>query len=278
LILDDVDTYGIVEPMESATRTPTTMRAGALAAIAGCIVLAACVVVFLNSSQGQAWDDDAMRDVVAGRDTKLTVLSMLGYISIGAIAAVAAVCGVLAVLQSRMAWAVGAVTMIAGANLTTQVLKRSLLERPDLGHGVLNSLPSGHTTVAASAVAATLFVAPHFARSIVALLGSFVVMVTGASTIVAGWHRPSDVIAALAVCLAWAGIVGVFMPGPRGSVTGSTLAALAGAAGGLLFLVAIGVRPTMGWAGFTEASLVLGLIAAATAIFTAACVALSPRS
>lgn len=273
-----MDRYGIVDGMDQERRPATTFTPSAVAAVVGCAALAACVVVFLNSAGGQAWDDDAMRAVVAGRDTRLTVLSVLGYISIGAIAVVATVCGFLAVIQGRLTWAAGAIMIIAGANVTTQLLKKVLLSRPDFGHGVLNSLPSGHTTVAASAVAATLLVAPAFSRSIVALVGSFVVMVTGASTIVAGWHRPSDVLAALGVSLAWAGIVGVFLPGDRGSLLGSAFSALVGSAGGLVFLVAIGVRPTMGWAGFYEASLVLGLIGAATAVFTVACVALSPRN
>ena len=53
-------------------------------------------------------------------------------------------------------------------------------------------------------------------------------------------------------------------------VRGTSLASLVGAGGGLVALVALGVRPVMGWDGFVQAGGVLGVIAAATAVFAAA--------
>ena len=98
---------------------------------------------------------------------------------------------------------------------TTQILKDTILDRPDLGLGTLNSLPSGHTTVVASAVGAALLVAPGALRPLVALAGGFATTLTGASTIVAGWHRPADVMAALAVSLIWTAVVAAVIHGPR---------------------------------------------------------------
>ena len=146
-----------------------------------------------------------MRTVVAGRDTKLALLSGLGYVSIGAIVIVAIACGAVALLRGKARLAIGAAIIIGGADVTTQVLKHSFLDRPDFGLGVLNSLPSGHTTVVASAVGAALLVAPGGVRPLVAAAGGFATTLTGASTIVAGWHRPADVVAALAVSLVWTG-------------------------------------------------------------------------
>lgn len=259
------------------TSRRTTAPAALAATLAGALVLIGLIMICLQSARGQGWDDSAMRTVVAGRDTKLTVLSVLGYISIGAIVIVVAGCALVALLRGNVRLAIGAVIVIAGANVTTQVLKQYLLDRPDFGHGTLNSLPSGHTTVAASAVGAALLVAPRLARPLIAAVGGLVTTLTGASTIVAGWHRPSDVVAALAVSLVWTAVVALFLSDGSQSLWPSAIGALAGCAAALVFLVMIGVRPVMGWDGFTDAALVLGAVSAATALFVTACAAVSPR-
>ena len=116
-------------------------------------MLVAVAVVALHTGAGQRLDERAMRTVVAGRDTELTVLSLLGRVSIGAVLAVSIVCVVLAIMRGRVRLAVAALLVIAGANVTTQLLKEVVLERSALDVIAPNSLPSGHTTVVASAVA-----------------------------------------------------------------------------------------------------------------------------
>ena len=217
-----------------------------------------------------------MRTVVAGRDAQLTLLSVLGYVSIGAILAVALGCAVVALLRGRPRVGAAAAVVLLGANLTTQILKETILDRPDLGFGTLNSLPSGHTTVVASAVGAVLLVAPGALRPTVALAGGFATTLTGASTIVAGWHRPADVMAALAVSLIWTAVVAAVLHGPRHPVGGTVAGAIAGCIGALAFLVAVGVRPVLGWDGFLQAGLVLGAVTAVTALFVIAAAAVSP--
>lgn len=261
--------------------TTTTARRGttttaAAAAVTGVLVLVVLVRIALGSQQGQSWDDSAMNTVVAGRDARLALLSVLGYVSIGAIVAVAAACAVVALLRGRIGLAVGAAVVIVGSNVTTQVLKHVVLDRPDLGLGTLNSLPSGHTTVVASAVGAALLVAPRLWRPLIALAGGFATTLTGASTVVAGWHRPSDVIAALAVSLVWTALVSLLVRGTSAPVVGSMAGAVVGCAGALLFLISVGVRPVMGWDGFVDSALVLGAVAAATAMFVAAASASAP--
>ena len=117
-------------------------------------------------------------------------------------------------------------------NVTTQLLKHAVLTRPDFGLGTLNSLPSGHTTVVASAVGASLLVAPRLWRPVIAVLGGFATTLTGASTIVAGWHRPSDVIAALAVSLIWTAGVALVLHGPAVPVLATMVGAGRGLRGG----------------------------------------------
>ena len=68
----------------------------------------------------------------------------------------------------------------------------------------LNSLPSGHTTMAASAAAAVfLMVSPRW-RPLAGFLGGSFAVATGVSTLINQWHRPADVVAAFLV-------VGAFM-------------------------------------------------------------------
>ncbi|MET0449761.1 MAG: phosphatase PAP2 family protein [Aeromicrobium sp.] len=260
--------------------TTITARDSAPVAVAaasgGALTLVALVWIALGSRTGQAWDESAMNTVTGGRDTRLAVLSLLGYVSIGAVVAVVAGCVVVALLRGRLALAAAAIAVVAGANVTTQVLKHTILERPDFGNGTLNSLPSGHTTVVASAVGAALLVAPALSRPVIALAGGFATTLTGASTIVAGWHRPSDVVAALAVSLVWTAGVALLLNGRAQRVGGTLAGAVVGCAGALLFLVAIGVRPVTGWDGFVDSALVLGAVTAATAVFVVAASVSSP--
>jgi membrane-associated phospholipid phosphatase len=263
--------------MSTMTVRRDTTASAVTAALLGALTLVVLVRVALQSQGGQTWDDSAMRTVMGGRDTRLTVLSLLGYVGIGAIVAVVAACVIVSVLRGRIALAAGAIAVIAGSNVTTQVLKHSVLDRPDLGLGTLNSLPSGHTTVVASAVGAALRVAPHGWRPLVALGGGLATTMTGASTIVAGWHRPSDVVAALAVSLVWTAGVALLLRGPASPIAGTTAGAVVGSGAALMLLVAIGVRPVTGWDGFVEAAMVLGLVTAATATFVIAAAATAPN-
>jgi uncharacterized membrane protein YbhN (UPF0104 family) len=54
--------------------------------------------------------------------------------------------------------------------------------------------------------AALLLVVPRTIRPGVAILAAGYAAATGVATIIGGWHRPSDAVAALTVVLAWAGL------------------------------------------------------------------------
>ncbi|EFQ84568.1 PAP2 family protein [Aeromicrobium marinum DSM 15272] len=259
-----IDERTDTEPQQRAATGP--LQAGATAMFAAA-VLAALVVLAVGTEVGQEIDDSAMRTVGAGRDAQLSVLSVLGYVSIGAVALIVVGCLVVAALRGSLRLAVAAVVVIAGANVTTQLLKRVLIDRPDFELGVLNSLPSGHTTLVAASVAALALVTPRALQPVMAAGGAFAVTMVGASTVVAGWHRPSDVVAACAVTLAWTGAATLVLRHRSVPGRGLAVASLAGAAASGLALVAIGVRPLAGWAGFGEAAVVLGVLGLVVAIW-----------
>lgn len=196
------------------------------------VALAQTVRIFLGTAAGQRFDELALRGSEHGSGTLWQVAEpVLNVVSVAFI--VVAVVVVLVIAALRRAWGLGlqVAVLVAGANITTQILKRDLLERAELD--VLtqrpgNSLPSGHTTVAASVAIALLLVAPRRMRPYVALLGAAWTAATGVSTLVGQWHRPSDVLAALLVVGAWTGLVVAFTP--RSAVdrtTGGTISTTA---------------------------------------------------
>lgn len=253
-----------VGPRAGTARGAVLIRSAV--ALAALVALGLLAWFVLRTGTGQRLDDGAMSTVVAGRDTRLTVLSLLGCVSIGAIVVVAIACVVLALVQGRLAAAAAALTVLVGANVTTQVLKHGVLERVDGFVQAPNSFPSGHTTVVVAGVAALLLAAPRVVRPLVVLAGTFAGTLTGASTVVAGWHRPADVVGSVLVVLVWAAAASLLLGGRTDRSLSAWPSALVGAAAAGLTLVAIGVRPSYGWSGFGEAAVVLTVVAAATAV------------
>ncbi|WPF81891.1 phosphatase PAP2 family protein [Sanguibacter sp. 4.1] len=175
----------------------------AVAAAAGIVVV---WEVFVATRTGQVIEDYAYDGALTGRTRLWTVAEpVLGVVSVsfvvlGTLAAILA-----ALVRRRWLLAVQALVLVGGANLTTQVLKKIVLERPvfDSEMWWTNSLPSGHTTVAASVSVALLLTVPRLARPWVAIFGAGYTAATGISTLVGQWHRPSDVVAAVLVVLFW---------------------------------------------------------------------------
>ncbi len=179
------------------------------AAVAGLIALAVLVTtayVALRTYDGQRIDREAMFAVSGPEETLAQVHDVLNTVSVGAVAVVVAGCMVLALLQRRWALSIAALVLVAGANVSTQLLKHELLSRTDFGLGTLNGLPSGHTTVVVSLALAAVLVSPAWLRTPITLVGACAATLIGVGTVVARWHRPSDVVAAVAVCVVWAAI------------------------------------------------------------------------
>lgn len=171
---------------------------------------------FVRTDHGQLLDTVALTGNRIGRTHISGVVdTVLNTMTVVSITAATAAVGFIALARRRIAVAFGVILLIAGSNATAQALKM-LISRPNLGVDVQraaagNSLPSGHTTVAASVVVALLLVLPHRVRGFGAILGAVLASVIGVATLSAGWHRPSDAIAGLLVVGAWAGIAGVFI-------------------------------------------------------------------
>ena len=180
------------------------------------VVFVANYVFFVRTTLGQELDDAAL---VGGEQRPQGVVSeaweLLDVISVVSLAAACVAIGVVALLRRRFALAIAVLAAIGIANVVTQLLKRVVLERPDLiGTGDLNSLPSGHATVAATVAVGVVVVSAPRWRSVVALVAWLFPIAVGVAVVIAGWHRPSDSIAAFCVVLgvtaaALAGVVAV---------------------------------------------------------------------
>ncbi len=186
-----------------AARSPQLFVVGAVACAAA---LGWTYWLFVRTSTGQFADESAWAEADAAAPT--TQLPFLRFLdSLPVISVVLAAVTILFVTLVRRRWAAAAVALatMAGANLTTQILKNTVLDRPDRGVPTLdfNSLPSGHTTLAASAVAAVFLVSSPRWRPLVAAGGGTYSVLAGAATFINLWHRPADVIAALLVVGAW---------------------------------------------------------------------------
>jgi hypothetical protein len=173
-----------------------------------CVVgLIATYYYFVQTTTGQFIDESALVEAVdihgpAGK-AATEFLDWLPTISLVMAAVV-----VLFVTVIRRRWSAAgiAVTACIGANIATQVLKEILPARPDKGVVTLelNSLPSGHTTLAASAAAAVFLMSSPRWRPLAGFVGGSFAIASGVSTLINQWHRPADVVAAFL-------LVGAFM-------------------------------------------------------------------
>ena len=163
-------------------------------------------VFFIYTATGQQVDEQAYPEYAhqfkSYRGPTLTALD-----SLPTIVGVIAVLGLIAVLiwKHRFLPSLIGVLVGAAAVTSTYLLKHYLIVKPDLGvqEALSNSAPSGHTTFAAAAGAALFLAAPRFLRPTVALCAALATCLTGASTIINGWHRPADVVTAILVTAIW---------------------------------------------------------------------------
>ncbi len=198
----------------SRVRTGARVVAGLVAFLA-LVAVGLTYRLFVTTAAGQRVDELAFAGALYGQGRLWVVAEpVLDVVSVAFVVVAIGAAMLVAVARRRWVLAVQVAALVVGANVTTQLLKHQLLERPDLlpGWNGPNTLPSGHTTVAASVSAAVLVATPRTWRPAVAVVGVLYTGATGISTLVGQWHRPSDVVAALLVVLAWGAAVCAFTP------------------------------------------------------------------
>lgn len=206
---------------ESARATPAGPRPTRwwlwlLGALLCALAVVAVFQGFVGSRTGQVVEYRAFQAVepepgeAFGPSLATTALRYAPFVALGC-----AGLGVLVQLARRH-WqsAVAVVVAAVGANVTTQVLKRAL-DRPFFDNGVPyivgNSLPSGHATLAATAAVVLLLTAPVRWRPLAALAGAVLTAVISSAAFLEAWHRPSDMVAAIAVAAGWGFLAAPFV-------------------------------------------------------------------
>lgn len=173
--------------------TPRTWQFLATAA-ALVVLLAASYLFFVQGYMGQLIDEQARSGAELGSASGAAsaLLDAVPLLSAGMVV----VAVVIGLLRRKGVATVVALAVVAGANLTSQLLKHELLSRPDNGAtgSWHNSFPSGHTTVFVSAVFALFLVCAPRVRALVAAAGAVAIFAVGALLVASGWHRPSDVV------------------------------------------------------------------------------------
>jgi membrane-associated phospholipid phosphatase len=189
----------------------------AAAGVAG--VYALCV----RTPLGQSVDTLMMRGAAVHHERVVQVLDRtLNGTTLASLVLVCAAAAAIGVIRRRVDLALAAGLLVIGANASTRLFKNGL-PRPDLdGFAASNSFPSGHTTAAASVAFALILVLPFAIRGTVALIGAGYVTIIAIATVWAGWHRPSDTVAALLVVLAWAAGASALVRARRARITGVT--------------------------------------------------------
>lgn len=194
-----------------------------LATLVSMAALAGTYIFFVRTTTGQFIDESALVEAVETHGTAGKAATKL-LDSLPALSLVISAVVVLIVTVLKRRWTAAGIALAAcvGANVATQILKDIVPDRPYRGIETLelNSLPSGHTTLAASAAAAVfLIVSPRW-RPLAGFLGGSFAVATGVSTLINQWHRPADVVAAflvVAVFMLPAGWL-IIRQGPRWNV------------------------------------------------------------
>lgn len=176
-------------------------------------LLIAAMVFFITTPAGQQLDETSFQEF-SYRFMLYTQQTSNLLDMIPAAAGVIAAVGILFVLiwKHRFVPALVGLGMAIGANITTQLLKNYFIVKPNLGiqEAAINSAPSGHTTFAAAAGLALFLASPKRFRPTMALFSMVFTVAAGYSTVVNGWHRPSDVVTAILVTGLW-GILGLII-------------------------------------------------------------------
>ena len=116
---------------------------GALALV-GVLGLGATAYVALRTSRGLRLDGEAMDAVTSPQLALSRLHEGLGWVSVGSVGLSLLACVALALGRRRLDLALGVAVLIAGANVTTQLLKGPAVHSPRPEHGAQQPAERAH--------------------------------------------------------------------------------------------------------------------------------------
>ncbi|WP_241095593.1 MULTISPECIES: phosphatase PAP2 family protein [unclassified Leucobacter] len=224
------------------------VRAFAVALVAG-IGGAGAYVLAVQSTIGQAAEASALGAATFSTDPP----APLNLVSAPAALVALILVGGVALAAHGMRRAALATLAPGAAILASQILKLRVLDRPGLFElDAPNTFPSGHMTVFAALLGGLILAVPTRLRGLVAVIGAFVLSAASWQLLAYGWHRPSDIIGALALTIAVFAVATLLAPRaaatrPASGVASLFLVTFGGLAllGGLLLVgIALFVTPS----------------------------------
>jgi len=182
-------------------------EAAATAAVA-VLVIVALWVVLIRIEPGRRFENVVWESrTILARRLRLGHDSALRFIDETTIALGLFVVVAIGVVRRRLLLGLVVAVAVAGASVTSQVLKRWVVTRPptvgELASISGNSFPSGHATICTALGLAVLVMVPRRWRRVATLLVAVWVVVQSVGVLASGWHRPSDALAGIAVAAAW---------------------------------------------------------------------------
>ena len=174
--------------------------------LGGIVLFVVTIWLALRTGAGARLDDDVVRSFAVDRFAPGRIESLLQEIRIPTMFVLTMLAVVVAAVQRYWRVALALPLLVVGANQTTQVLKKDLLTSVPTDPSLSVTLPSGHSTAAISLAAVAIIAAPRVLRPLVCLLAGSIAGGAGVGTMAERWHRPADVVAAVAVVLIWSAV------------------------------------------------------------------------
>jgi len=186
-------------------------RCQSLVASAACVLaLIALGLLVFDSPAFRQLDARAVQRISGpGRPTdQLAIITAHLGDPLAQLALLAAACLLAVGLGCRRRALVAAIALVAGANLTTQLLKLALVDHRFsslLGYWQPgpNPFPSGHTTAMTAMALAFVLIVPRPWRWAAAAVGGLLAIAVGWAMVALRRHYPSDVAGGALVALAW---------------------------------------------------------------------------
>lgn len=195
--------------MIEQTRRRSAVRDAAdviVLAVIGFGVLALTVFLALRTSVGVRLDTDVVASFAVDHFNPGRINALLGEIRIVPMMLLTLLAMAIAAAQQLWRVAISLPLLVVGANQTTQLLKLDYL--PELAGTEVErvTMPSGHSTAALSLAAVAIIAAPRVIRPFACLMGGAIAGGAGLGTMAEQWHKPADVISAVAVVLIWSAV------------------------------------------------------------------------
>lgn len=177
-----------------------------------CVIAIAVVYgVAVHTHRGRVIDEVAYEGRTVARPAATQALErLLRTISRTSLAFLGGALVLTALLRRRPRLALAVAVALGGAVVTTELLKRVILDRPSdptISGIKENSFPSGHATIGMSLALGLIVVVAHHWRWLAAVGAAVLATLFGSGVLTTGWHRPSDVVGAYLVSLAWFSVV-----------------------------------------------------------------------